>query len=152
MSTRFPNKAGDHADTDEILRTELKAAGIPTFQESEGQPPEYLSEILRRNSGEVKTSVSGILHGWQFKRAWYYWACEGPGIEVSAADMLHAGFGKEVRVAGNCGCPSPREWFKGLAVGHYHVDTQEGLKALADTIKSLVESSLAITGPLSSEE
>lgn len=26
--TAFPNKAGDHLDTDDILRAELKAAGI----------------------------------------------------------------------------------------------------------------------------
>ena len=59
----FPNKAGDHADTDDILRAELKAAGIPTLQEAEGKPPEYLADMLRRNSGEVKTSVIGCLHG-----------------------------------------------------------------------------------------
>ena len=35
--------------------------------------------------------------------------------------------------------PSPLEWFKGLAVGSYHVDSPEGLKALADTIKKIVE-------------
>jgi hypothetical protein len=46
---------------------------------------------------------------------------------------------KDVRVAGHCGCPSPLEWYKGLAVGNYHVDSPEGLKALADTIKGLVE-------------
>ena len=54
----FPNKAGDHADTDDILRAELKAAGIPTLQEDAGQGPEYLAEMLRRGSGEVKTSVT----------------------------------------------------------------------------------------------
>ena len=29
----FPNKAGDHADTDDVLRAELRAAGIQTLQE-----------------------------------------------------------------------------------------------------------------------
>lgn len=143
---RFPNKAGDHADTDEILRAELKAAGIPTLQESDGKPPEFMAEFLRRTSGEVKTSVQGYLHGWQFKRAWYYWTAEGPGIDVETAEALHAAHGKEVRVAGHCGCPSPREWFKGLACGSYHVDSAEGLKALADTIKGLVEKSAAKLG------
>ena len=137
----FPNKAGDHADTDEILRAELKAAGIQTLQEFEDQPETYLADLLRRSSGEVKTSVQGVLHGWCFKRCWYYWTAEGPGIEVEAAENLHAIHGKEVRVAGHCECPSPREWFKGLACGHYHIDTPEGLKALADTIKGLVEKS-----------
>ena len=82
---RFPNKAGDHADTDEILRAELRSAGIPTLQEAEGQPPGYLDDLLRRGSGEVKTSVVGVLHGWEFKRAWYYWMASGPGIEVEVA-------------------------------------------------------------------
>lgn len=135
---RFPNKAGDHPDTDDILRAELKAAGIPTLQEESGHSPEYMADMLRRASGEVKTSVVGTLHGWEFRRAWYYWMCSGPGIEVEAAERLHATHGKDVRVAGHCGCPSPREWFKGLACGHYHVDSPEGLKALADTIQALV--------------
>ena len=139
--TRFSNKAGDHADTDGILRAELKAAGIPTIQEAEGRDPDAFAELFRSTSGEVKTSVRGSLHGWKFERAWYYWMAKGPGIEVAAAEALHASHGREVRVDGHCGCPSPKEWFKGLAVGHYHVDTLEGLKALADTVKGLVERS-----------
>ncbi len=136
--SKFPNKAGDHADTDDILRAELKAAGIQTLQEAEGKPPEFLAAMLRRSSGEVKTSVIGVLHGWEFKRGWYYWIAKGPGIEVAAAEKLHSTHGTEVRVAGHCGCPSPREWYKGLAVGSYHVDTPAGLKALASTIEGLV--------------
>jgi hypothetical protein len=136
---RFPNKAGDHADTDDILREELKAAGIPTIQEDSGEPQEYLADLLRRNSGEVKTSVIGALHGWEFKRAWYYWVCSGPGIEVKAAEELHRTHGKTVRVDGDCGCPSPRDRYKGLACGHYHVDDADGLKALANTIRAIVD-------------
>lgn len=142
----FPNKAGDHPDTDAILRAELAAAGIPTLQESEGKPPEFLADILRAQSGEVKTSVMGCLHGWTFKRAWYYWMASGPGIDVDTAETLHATHGQVVRVAGHAGCPSPREWFKGLACGEYHVDTPEGLKALADTLKSLVAKSAGHCG------
>lgn len=123
------NYAG-RADVDEELAAELTAAGIPVCR---------MPEILRKHNGEVETIVIGDLHGWGFKRAWYYWVCEGPGIEVEAAERLHAAHGKVVRVAGHCGCPSPREWFKGLACGSYHVDTQEGLSALAATIRSLVE-------------
>lgn len=141
----FPNKAGDHADTDDILRAELKAAGIPTLQEDAGKSPEYLADLIRRQSGEVTTSVVGTLHGWEFDRAWYYWMAKGPGIDVDTAEVLHSTHGKVVRVAGHCGCPSPREWFKGLACGQYHVDTPEGLKALADTIKGLVEKSNKIS-------
>ncbi len=135
----FPNKAGDHADTDSLLRAELAAAGIPTLQEAEGKGQEYLADFLRRHSGEVKTSVVGSLHGWEFKRAWYYWVCSGPGIELVAAERLQESHGKTVRASGDCACRGPRFWFKGLACDSYHVDDAEGLKALADTIKGLVE-------------
>ena len=135
----YPNKAGDHADTDDILRAELAVAGIQTVQEADGKDPEYLADFLRRTSGEVKTSVVGVLHGWKFKRAWCYWMCKGPGIELVAADRLQASHGKTVRASGDCACRGPRFWFKGLACGSYHVDDAEGLKALADTIKGIVE-------------
>lgn len=134
----FPNKTGDHPDTDDILREELRLAGIPTLQEAEGKSPDYLARFFRENSGEVKTSVMGTLHGWLFKRARCYWICEGPGIELAAAEKLYAEYGKVVRVNGHGMSPSPRDWFKGLVCGHYHVDTQEGLNALASTIRELV--------------
>ena len=101
--------------------------------------PTTLPTCCAEPVGEVKTSVIGVLHGWQFKRAWYYWVASGPGIEVEAAERLHATHGQSVRVDGHCGCPSPREWFKGLACGSYHVDDAEGLRALADCIKTLVQ-------------
>jgi len=124
----FPNMAGK-PDIDDALAAELEAAGIEVFRLS----------LLKNGSSEVDTEVRGGLYGWSFQRAWYYWRCNGPGVEVGAAERLHAKHGKDVRVAGHCGCPSPTEWYKGLAVGSYHVDTQAGLKALADTIKGLVE-------------
>jgi hypothetical protein len=149
---RFPNKAGDHADTDVTLRAELKAAGIPTLQEAEGQPPEYLADLLRKSSGEVKTSVIGILHGWEFKRAWYYWMVKGPGLNIDKATALHEKYGQQVRVAGHAGCPHPRDWYKGFAVPDYHVDTVEGLKALADAIKEIYEENQVITKDWPKEE
>jgi hypothetical protein len=124
----FPNRAGDHADTDDVLTAELEKAGITVEKH----------EFLRRRNNEVKTAVIGSLHGWSFERAWYYWVAKGPGIELEAAEKLHATHGRSVRVDGHCGCPSPGEWFKGLACGAYHVDDQEGLNALADTIRELV--------------
>lgn len=142
----FPNCAGDHASTDDTLRAELRAAGIPTLQEADGYPEDYLADILRKGSGKVKTSVIGTLHGWTFKRAWCYWVAEGPGIEVEAAEALHAAHGQAVRVNGDAGCPSPRECFNGLACGLYHVDTPAGLKALADTLRYLVARSQKTRG------
>jgi CYTH domain-containing protein len=124
----FPNKSGDHADSDQILTAELEAAGIEV----------YSSELLRRSSGEVKTSIRGILYGWIFQRSWYYWVAEGPGIDIETAEALHAAHGNTVRVDGHGMSPAPGEVYQGLACGHYHVDDATGLKALADTIKSLV--------------
>lgn len=116
-------------DKDKEIAAELTAAGIEAVK---------LPESLRESRGEVKTIVIGQLGPWGFRRAWYYWVAEGPGIPPVYAEDLHKRFGKEVRVAGHCGCPSPLEWYKGFAVGDYHVDTQEGLKALADTIKMVM--------------
>lgn len=124
----FPNMAGKK-DTDDVLAAELEAAGIKVTKH----------EFLRDRDREVKTAVMGTLGKWVFERAWYYWVCKGPGIEVGAAERLHKAHGQEVRVDGHCGCPSPREMFHGLACGHYHVDTPAGLKALADTIMDIME-------------
>ena len=88
-------------------------------------------------TGEVKTDVLGELIPWGFTRAWRYWVARGPGIPPDIAEELHAEYGRCVRVDGHCGCPSPKEWFKGFAVGMYHVDTQEGLNALADVIRKI---------------
>ena len=124
----FQNYAGV-PDIDDSVEQELVAAGIHVIKMPEGF----------RDRGEVKTIVVGEMHKWLFRRAWRYWMAEGPGIDVVTAENLHAQFGNEVRVDGHCGCPSPREWFSGLACGHYHIDTPRGLKALADAIKALCE-------------
>ena len=138
MKQKFPNRSGDREDTDAVLSAELKEAGINNILEKDEASHPEIKSLLRETSGEVKTSVRGSLHGWQFERGWYYWMAKGPGIDVDTAEELHATHGQEVRVAGHCGCPSPREWYKGLACGSYHIDTPDGLKALADTIKGQV--------------
>lgn len=121
----LPNDAGrSGADLDTDLAAELTAAGIRV---------ETMPEILR-TTGEVKTVIVGTLHGWVFKRSWRYWVAEGPGLPPTYADPLHAKAGKDVRVAGHCGCPSPFEWHKGFGVGLYHVDTSAGLAALASAL------------------
>ena len=127
--SNFPNRAGDWSDNDDVLEAELRAAGIAICKH----------RVFRESSGEVKTSVIGELYGWTFKRAWTYWVAEGPGIELEAAERLHLTHGNSVRVDGHCGCPSPGEWFNGLACGSYHIDNADGLRALAKTLTSLVE-------------
>lgn len=115
---------------DKALCDELAAAGIVA----------YMLPIKLSNS-EVPTCVIGTLEPmrWGFRRAWYYWIAHGPGIPPNYANRLHQQYGNDVRVDGHCGCPSPIGWHKGFAVGMYHVDTPEGLRALADTIKTIYE-------------
>lgn len=123
----FPNLVGT-LDPDTVCVKELKQAGIKAVR---------LPEVLRR--GEIKSVIMGEIGPWGFTRAWKYWRAEGPGISPDTAENLHEIHGKEVRVDGHCGCPSPKEWFKGFAVGHYHVDTQEGLSALAEVIQGVLD-------------
>ena len=121
------NNYAGMSDKDDEIAAELSLARIEVHR----------SEIFR-GQGEVKTAVMGSLYRWGFTRAWYYWVAKGPGIPPVYANELHRQHGKEVRVDGNCTCPSPKEWFKGFAVGHYHIDTQAGLNALADVIRKII--------------
>ena len=130
MKDYLENYAGVEGCDDALIR-ELKYAGIVYHQ------------FETKFSGEVPTGVMGEIKGsgWGFQRAWTYWVCTGPGIPPEDAEALHDDFGDVVRVAGHCGCPSPLEWYKGFGCGVYHVDTLEGLKALADKIKEILERS-----------
>lgn len=124
------NLAGqDPKHADAVCSAELAAAGIDVHN---------MGEWWRTQNGEVKTSIFGALYKWSFKRAWYYWVAEGPGIPPVYANALHAAHGDSVRVDGHCASPSPYDWFKGFAVGLYHVDTQEGLNALAATLRQII--------------
>lgn len=143
----FPNKTGRNDDNDQVLLAELEAAGIPNVEEDIGKPlSDTVKDILRKNNGEVVSWVRGVLHGWEFKRAWYYWVAKGPGVEIAVAEKLQEQFGTSLRVDGYAGGQDPRERFKGLAVGCYHVDTPEALKALADAIKGICEAPGPIMG------
>lgn len=124
----FSNVAGI-PDIDACMRAELGAAGIESVT---------LPLCMRDDTREVKANVVGQIGPWGFDRAWRYWVAKGPGLPLLYADPLHQAFGSEVRVDGHCGCPSPREWHKGFAVGLYHVDTARGLLALAETLKLVI--------------
>lgn len=118
------NAAGDQ-DCNKYLRQELIQAGIKV--------------VPYDNPGrEVPATIKGQLGSWTFERAWYYWVARGNHIPFEVADKLHNLHGKDVRVAGHAGAPSPREWYDGVCkepgVPNYHVDTQEGLAALAIAI------------------
>lgn len=125
VDVMFRNLAGVK-DCDDQVASELESAGIEV---------NVMPLVLQ---GEVPTRIIGSLHGWGFTRSWRYWVCKGPGLEVDVAVPLHERHGRAVRVAGHCGCPHPVEWHYGLAVGLYHVDSQEGLNALAAAIESVV--------------
>lgn len=138
--TPFPNVAGrgksDPEGVDAILCAELEAAGI-TVQ----RRPEF----CREDGGEPQSIVIGSLHGWGFRRTWYYWIAEGRGIPPDDAMSLHADHGTSVRVEGHCGCPSPLEYCHGFAVNSYHVDNAEGLAALAKMIRIVWQRAEATT-------
>lgn len=124
----FPNMAGV-ADCDDVLAAELEAAGITVHR----------IRALKDGKREVDTEVMGSVDpsGWGFRRAWYYWLAEGPGLPPADAWELYRAHGRDVRVVGYCDCPDPG-YLKGFGVGLYHVDTPAGLKALADTIKRVL--------------
>jgi hypothetical protein len=126
----FPNLAGN-TEADAQCAGELALAKIEVYP---------LPESTRESHPEMRTIIMGSLGNWSFKRAWRYWIATGAGIPPDIATELHEAHGKEVRVEGHCGCPSPLEWHKGFAVGMYHVDTQEGLNALSRVIRQIQES------------
>ena len=128
---RFPNIAGSNPGNDRRCIMELTDAGINVDENS----------CYLKTAGEVKTSIRGELHGWSFERYWVYWVCRGPGIPVNAAMALYLGTAGTVRVDGHCGNLDPLETYKGLGVGYYHVDDQDGLNALAETIRMVVRMS-----------
>lgn len=124
------NLAGMNGVQSDIeCETELKAAGIKV---------ERVPESYRREMGEVQTIIIGTLHGWTFERAWYYWVARGPGLPLEYAIPLYKEFGQDVRVDGHCGGVWPT-WSGEIVVGMYHVDTQQGLDALAKVIVRSVE-------------
>lgn len=132
----FPNLAGQPEMCLELIPQELAAAGIEVYD---------FKVDPNRGHGEVPFCHIGHLGGWFFRRAWYYWVVARMSSNRSVvlpfeyADPLHQSHGKSVRVAGHCGAPAPREQYPPthgcLGVEMYHVDTPDGLKALADTIR-----------------
>ena len=112
------NLAGKQ-DCDKYIRAELLLAGIHAVD------GDY-------SRGEVPYSVTGMIHGWHFRRAWYYWvATATPGAQLSAekARRLNERWKEEVRVDGYAGGQDVEG-----PVGCYHVDTVEGLSALVEYI------------------
>jgi hypothetical protein len=116
-------------EVDAACKAELEQAGIKIESH----------EFLRTQRTEVPTQHIGTLCQWSFRRAWYYWVAVGPGIPCDLATEFHETWGTQCRVDGHCGCPSPREMCHGFAIGSYHVDTQAGLNALAELLRSIYD-------------
>jgi hypothetical protein len=116
------NLAGS-TESDIWCAAELTAAGITI-------------EVADKPYGEPRTRVKGRLGGITFERAWYYWIASGP-VPLGVARRLYADpvGGKDVRVAGHCGCPPPDEWAKGGYVRSYHIDSPAGLRLFADAVR-----------------
>ena len=128
----FPNFA-DRYDVDQQIADELKLAGINVAVDTERPGSRDASHV-----GEVHTLVTGDLLGWTFRRRWCYYLASGPGLPADVAEELHAAHGREVRVNGIGTAPSPSDYYRGLACGRYHVDTQRGLNALTAALRQVV--------------
>ena len=108
-------------DADDAVMTELQTAHIP------------IVKARKDRYSEVPYTIKGKLKDWNFERAWCYMiatAPEGKGLPLDAATQLHFKeypnniepnrtaysngpirvYGQSVRVAGHCGCPSPKDW------------------------------------------
>ena len=126
---KMPNLAG-LIECNEYIKLELELAGIDVYQTSE------------LPTGEVKSSYKGYLHcafeRFSFERAWSYWIVTGSVPLELAKKMYNTEEGKRsVRVQGDCGCPAPEKWERDGYVSLYHIDTVEGLKLFADTVKTM---------------
>jgi hypothetical protein len=89
-------------------------------------------EGQENDTEEIKvTTVSAKAHGWEFRRAWYYWICSTKTnpIPQAKAEALNKEWGRQVRFDGYAGgkdADGPGD--------SYHVDTMEGLRALLAAI------------------
>jgi hypothetical protein len=152
----FPNLArlnreevgsGDYSaifkEVDDAVTAELTAAGLPLSNMARGEGIVAMPDCFRfRECGngyykEVPTVIYGFWHHWKFERAWYYYRAEGAGIPPDIAEEFHKTWGRQVRVNGHCGCPSPLEQNEGFAIGSYHIDTPEGMAAFVRLLNSI---------------
>ena len=88
----------------------------------------HIPSVDKKSETEWVTlySIKANIHGWKFRRAWYYWVAEGDEFEIpkDAAEDFNAieENKNEVRVDGYAGGKSVNG-----PVSFYHIDTQRGL-------------------------
>lgn len=84
-------------EADKKVKEELQIAGVPTIR-------------IGLMNNEVKTYYIGILNGFVFRRAWNYWVVSG-NMPLEYAQHLYDNYKDlNIRVAGHCGNPPPKEW------------------------------------------
>lgn len=89
------------SDADKKVKEELQLAGIPVVR-------------IGLINNEVKTYYIGILNGFVFIRAWYYWVVKG-NMPLEYAQYLYDNYKDlDIRVAGDCGNPPPKQWAKNI--------------------------------------
>lgn len=114
---------------DQQAKKELEEAGIEIFVQ-----PEFFA-----NNNECKLRTVGTLGPWLFTRRWYYWAAEGPGINIEQAVEFNNRCGKIVRAGGDSGgIEDLYQRYDGFAVGTYHIDTQDGLNEFARLLRNIM--------------
>lgn len=119
---------------DAHILQELEVAGVepvPYFWELDSQGKEM------ETRKEVPYSVVGWLSGFTFERAWNYWIVTGL-VPIRIAEVLYADEvgKKDVRVAGHCGRPPPREWAKWMRGGK-EVMSIQAVKELEEGIPKM---------------
>jgi hypothetical protein len=125
------NLAGNK-DCDRIIRDELEKARI---------------EILEgpRSTHEVAASLTGTLHGWYFRRAWYYWVAhatvQSAAVPIEVARSLYADpIGRtDIRSGGHCACPSPDEYGATYYDADGHILSSDPLGTQAVEYQRMVE-------------
>lgn len=128
--------SADSRVNDAEIEVELEGAGINRVKDSE----------VYSSHGRVSTHVSGELGGWKFSRDQRYWVAKGPAIPRKDAVSLYESHGGDVRVDGVG--PAGRATKPWGDVSEYHVDSQEGLNALASTIKRVFLMAILIIVPI----
>lgn len=126
----FKNLAG--IEDNQLLKEELEQAGITVcddfyehiYKNSELKNPKYY--------GNVK--INNPRNSWSFTRLWTYWVAKGyAGIPYKYALELYRE-PDDIRILGGCGHP---DQLAGFSPTSYHIDTHEGLKLFADTLKKI---------------
>lgn len=83
--------------TNKIILKELAKAGI--------EPVE-----IPKVRGEVPTTYEGVVRGFRFSRAWYYWCVSGMVPLKVATELFENPNGvDDIRACGHCGCPHPKD-------------------------------------------